>query len=56
MGTIDDMTTTNGESLIDTALALAITVSVGTTDMDGAAVGGMTTSKVTTNNEPPAST
>jgi len=56
MGTIDDMTTTNGESLIDTALALAITVSVGTMDMDGAAVGGMTTSKVTTNNEPPAST
>ena len=54
MGTIDDMTTTNGESLIDTALALAITVSVGTMDMDGAA--RMTTSKVTTNNEPPAST
>ena len=52
MGTIDAMTMTNGESVIDTAPAMAITVHVGTKDMDGAAV-RMTTSKVTTNNEPP---
>jgi hypothetical protein len=56
MDTIDAMTTTNGESVIDTALAMAITVHVGIMDMDGAAIGGITTSKVTTNNEPPAST
>ena len=55
MGTIDAMTTTNGESVIDTALAMAITVHVGTKDMDGTAI-RMTTNKVTTNNEPPAST
>jgi len=55
MGTIDAMTMTNGESVIDTALAMAITVHVGAKDMDGAAI-RITTSKVTTNNEPPAST
>ena len=54
-GTIDAMTMTNGESVIDTALAMAITVHVGAKDMDGAAI-RITTSKVTTNNEPPAST
>jgi predicted ATPase len=56
MGTIDAMTTTNSESVIDTALATGITVQVGAMDMDSAAIGRMTTSKVTTNNEPPAST
>jgi hypothetical protein len=56
MDTIDAMTTTNGESVIDTALAMAITVHIGIMDMDGAAIGGITTSKVTTNNEPLAST
>ena len=48
------MTTTNGENVIDTALAMAITVHVGIMDMDGAAIAEMTTSKVTTNNESPA--
>ena len=38
MDTIDAMTTTNGESVIDIALAMAITVHVGTKDMDGAAI------------------
>jgi hypothetical protein len=50
MGTIDAMTTTDGESVIDTALATGITVHVGTMDMDGAAIGRMTTSKVVTTN------
>jgi hypothetical protein len=54
MGTIEAMTTTNGENVIDTALAMAITVHVGIMDMDGAAIAEMTTSKVTTNNESPA--
>jgi hypothetical protein len=49
MGTIDAMTTTNGESVIDTDPAMAITVRVGT--MDGAAI-----RRTTTSNEPSAST
>ena len=61
-GTIEAMTTTSGESVTDTDIAMAITVHVGAAMAVGVAVGritmrkGMTTSKVTTNNEPPAST
>jgi len=49
------MTTTSGESVTDTDIAMAITVHVGAAMAVGVAVGRITTRKgMTTSNEPPA--
>jgi hypothetical protein len=54
-GTIEAMTTTSGEGVTDTDIAMAITVHVGAVMAVGVAVGRITTRKgMTTSNEPPA--
>jgi hypothetical protein len=61
--TVDPCTGTVDPSIVDRRMVhpfildppMAITVHVGTMDMDGAAIGRMRTSKVTTNNERPVS-